>query len=107
MEQFNNLLQTTINSPKPNYTPAEEPLINNLKANLTDNFNTAVESGLEPANIFKMVSIMSLISQKGITFEDLQNHNNLFVQLCMDSNFSIMDHNINNIVHQINRAKNS
>jgi len=103
MEQFNNLLQTTINSPKPNYTPAEEPLINNLK----HNFNTAVESGLEPANIFKMVSIMSLISQKGITFDDLQNHNNLFVKLCMDSNFSIMDHNINNIVNQINRAKNS
>ena len=103
MEQFNNLLQTTINSPKPNYTPAEEPLINNLK----HNFNTAVERGLEPANIFKMVSIMSLISQKGITFDDLQNHNNLFVKLCMDSNFSIMDHNINNIVNQINRAKNS
>ncbi len=103
MNQFTNLVQTTVNMPKPNYSPAEIPLINNLK----NNFNTAVQNGLEPEKIVKLVSIMCLVSERGITMDDLQNHNNLFVQLCMDSDFSIMDHNINDIVDRINRAKNT
>ena len=102
MEQFNNLLQTTINMPKPNYSPAEKPLIDNL----TNSFDSAVQSGLDPIKIVKMVSIMTLVTQRGISIDDIQNHNNLFVTLCMESDFSIMDHNINNIVLEINRAKN-
>lgn len=103
MNSFNNLVQNTINSPNPNYTPAEIPLI----ADLENNFDAAVQSGLEPEKIVKMVSIMCLVSQRGITIDDLQNHNNLFVQLCLDSNFSIMDHNINNIVDELTRARNT
>ena len=54
MNSFNNLVQTTINSPKPNYTPAEKPLI----VDLENNFNAAVQNGLEPEKIVKMVSII-------------------------------------------------
>lgn len=97
---FTNLLQS-LPVVQPVYTPAETPLIDNLK----NEFNTAVNNGLEPTKIVKMVSIMALVSERGIT--DLQTHQALFVQLCMDSNFSVMDHNINHIVHQLNQAKNA
>jgi hypothetical protein len=87
--------------PKPNYTPYEKTLINNLE----NSFDSAVQNGLEPEKIVKMVSIMCLVSQRGITYDDLQNHGALFIQLCMESDFSIMDHNITNIVNRINRVK--
>lgn len=103
MNSFTNLVQTTVNMPKPNLSPAEAPLIDNLKAN----FNSAVQNGLEPEKIVKMVSIMCLVTERGITVDDLQNHNGLFVQLCLNSDFSVMDHNINNIVLRLNRAKNT
>jgi hypothetical protein len=79
-------------------------LSNNVKIKLNKIF---LRNGLEPEKIFKMISIMTLVSERGIDLEDLQNYNNLFAQLCLDSDFSIMDHNIDNIVNEINRAKNS
>ena len=103
MNSFNNLIQTHINSPQPNYTPAEIPHVNNMK----DEFNAAVQNGLEPTKIVKMLSIMTLIVERGITVDDLQRHNQLFVQLCMDSDFSIMDYNINHIFNQMNLARNA
>lgn len=103
MQSFNNLIQSQINSPKPNYTPAQIPLVDNLK----QNFDSAVQNGLEPTKIVKMVSIMTLLTQRGITVDDLQRHNALFVQLCMESDFSVMDHNINHIFNQMNLARNA
>ncbi len=101
MNSFTNLLQS-LPTIQPVYTPAEKPLIDGLR----NNFNTAVNNGLEPTKIVKMVSIMALVSERGITIEDLQTHQALFVQLCMDSDFSVMDYNINHIVYQLNQAKN-
>jgi len=101
MNSFNNLVQTAINSPKPNYTPYEKTLVDGLE----NSFDSAVQNGLEPEKIIKMTSIMCLVLQRGITVDDLQNHNALFVTLCMESDFSIMDHNITNIVNRISRVK--
>jgi len=103
MNSFNNLIQTTVNMPKPNYTPAEKPLIDNLE----NSFDAAVQNGLEPEKIVKMVSIMCLIIERGIPLDVLQNHNNLFLTMCMESDFSVMDHNINNIVNRLVRARNA
>lgn len=106
MNSFSNLVQT-ISVVEPVYTAAETPLMNKLKNDVKNNFESAVRNGLEPEKIVKMVSIMSLLIQNGITPDDLQNHQQLFVTLCMDSDFSIMDTNINHILCQINLAKNS
>lgn len=97
MESFNDLVQTTVNKPKPNYTPSEAPLVDNL----TNNFNKAVENGLEPRKIFKMVSIMTLVSERGITPIQLHNNIQLFTKLCIESDFSITDSNINDIFNQL------
>jgi hypothetical protein len=103
MNSFNNLVQTTVGISKPNFTPAETPLIDDLK----NSFNSAVQNGVEPEEVVKLVSIMCLVTQGGIAIEDLQTYNNVFIKLCIDSDFSVMDHNIINIVNQINLAKNS
>ena len=103
MESFRNLVENTINMPEPNYTPAQTPLINNLKNHMTH----AVNTGLDPAKIVKLTGIMCLIIERGIKIEDIQNHNNLFLSLCTDSDFSVMDHNIDHIVNQMNAARNA
>ena len=103
MNGFNRLIQNHINSPPPNYTAAEISHVNNL----SNNFEFAVQSGLESEKIVKMVSIMTLLSQRGITVDDFENHNRLFVLLCMYTDFSIMDHNIQNIFNQMKLARNS
>ena len=103
MNGFNRLIQNHINSPSPNYTAAETPHVNNLK----NNFDSAVQNGLEPEKIVKMVSIMTLLSQKGINVVGFQNHDQLFVTMCINSNFSIMDHNIQHIFNQLCLARNS
>jgi hypothetical protein len=101
MNSYNNLVQTTVGMSKPNFSPAETPLIDNLK----NSFNSAVQNGVEPEEVIKMVSIMCLVTERGIAIEDLRTYNDLFTHLCIDSDFSIMDHNIDNIVNQINLAK--
>jgi len=103
MNGFNNLIQDYVNQPKPNYTQAQVPFINNLKANL----NNAVQNGLEPEKIVRMTGIMTLLIEKGITVDDFQHHQQLFVILCIQSDFSVMDHNINYIFNQMNIARNA
>jgi len=103
MNGYNRLIQNYNNSPQPNYTAAEIPIVNGLK----NNFDSAVQNGLEPEKIVKMVSIMTLLSQRGITVDDFQNYDQLFVSLCIYSDFSIMDHNIQHIFTQMNLARNS
>ena len=103
MNEFNVLVQNCVNSAEPNYTPAEIPIVNNLK----DHFTNAIQSGLNPVEVVKMVSIISLLLQKGINVDDLQNHNQLLVSLCINSEFSIMDNNINHIFNQMILARNS
>ena len=56
--------------------------------------------------MFKMVKLLNLVSQRGISINDLQNQVDLFVTLCIYSDFSVMDHNINNIVNQLTRYRN-
>jgi hypothetical protein len=101
---FNNMMRDykTMNTTTPMVTAAENPHVNNL----TDSFDNAVTNGLDPVNIVKITCIMSLIMNKGITIDDIQTHLHLFIRLCMDSDFSVMDNNILNIVNQINAAKN-
>ena len=103
MNGFNRLIQNHINSPEPNYTAAEIPIVNGLKSS----FDSATQNGLEPEKIVKMVSIMALLSQRGITVDDFQNHNQLFVSMCINSDFSIMDHNIQHIFDQMKLVRNS
>ena len=93
MDSFDNIMDSFDNF-------KDIPLVDNLK----NSFNSNNQNYLEI--IIKIVSIVRLVAQKGIFIDDLQNHNKLFCKLCVDSNLSITDDNIDNIVNQIIIVKN-
>lgn len=86
------------NFEEPNYTPAQQLKINELTAE----FDNAVNNGVDPLNVVKMITIMSILENKGIATERLQNNHQLIAQLCLESNFDLRDANINYIFERVN-----
>jgi hypothetical protein len=89
---MSNYLQEAIKdltvSPVP---PALKPLENEFKQNW----------GLEPQEVLNMVLIMSIINNLGISVQKMDEHKLLLINLCMESDFSTTDDNINHIVNAL------
>jgi len=69
--------------------------------------NSTRKNGLEHGKIVDIIYIILLLIKKGITEDDFRTHIKLFSSLCENSDFSIMDDNINHIFNEINLAKTS
>lgn len=97
MNSYNQLVQGHQNNQPITYTPAQKPFVSQLE----EQFNQAVQNGLEPEKVKNLTCIMCMVLEKGISLDHLQQHLNLFLTLCINSDFSIMDHNVNHIVGQL------
>lgn len=91
-------LQQVENLEEPNYTPAEQVKVDEMKVAL----DNAVAQGLEPLDLIKMTAVLVMLSNRGVTPEQLQNNYMLISRLIYNTHFDTTDQNIDLIVARIN-----
>lgn len=101
--EYHNKLMSKIPIAKVEPTAAEKPHIQELENKMTE----AVQKGLNPQAVLNMTTIICILVENGISVDILEKHHILISGLCIISNHSTDDNNINNIINQIRQAENT
>ena len=109
MDSYNDLIENFLNNRERRISNNE---FDNMENNLKEKFDSIIKkscysNGLEESEnlvkqVVKMVIIILVLRQKDINIDDIQMN-----QLCINSDFSVINHDINNIFNLINFEKNT
>ena len=103
METYLNEMIIDFNAkPQIPLSPAQIPFEQEFKAHLT---NAVVNGGLEHQKVLNMTLIFCLLNKRGLSLDVIQENNALLCHLCMASDFSTSDSNIDNIINTITLAQ--